>query len=128
MIAAVMAGCVAGSAGCWPFGHRGPTPQQQLYNALNRGDSAQASQIWLGMSDDDRAKWIRGEGFAMQAPSDELKKQIAQHYRQGAVSSDTPGTIVVPNPAAGGAGLQQLRALSAPQTPPVSTLPANGSE
>src|SRR5579885_949683 len=46
----------------------------------------------------------------------------------GAVGSDTPGTIVVPNPAAGGAGLQQLRALSAPQTPPVSTLPANGSE
>ena len=50
-------------SGCWPF-NRTP-PQQEYFNALKIGNSAQASQIWLRMTPDQRAKFRRGEGIRL---------------------------------------------------------------
>src|ERR1700724_3547021 len=48
-------------SGCWPFNR---TPQQEEYfNALKIGSSAQASQIWLHMTPHQRANFGRGEGI-----------------------------------------------------------------
>jgi len=52
--AAVFAIMLAASAGCSLFGS-GETPQQKFLDALNRGNSAQASQIWLTMTPEDLA-------------------------------------------------------------------------
>ncbi len=62
-------------SGCSLFGGA-PTPQQQFLDALNRGNSAQASQIWLGMTPDDRDKFRRGEGMTPAASSDEVTKLL----------------------------------------------------
>lgn len=105
--------CALAIAGCWPFGHR-PTPQQQYLDALNHGHSAEASQLWLNMSPEDRAKWARSEGVSPQVSPGEIKKQVMQHY-QDEVGSEQEGdsgvTQIMP---AGGAGLQNLPSLAAP--------------
>ncbi|MGH7906543.1 MAG: hypothetical protein ACREP6_07920 [Candidatus Binataceae bacterium] len=49
-------------SGCWPFNH-GETPQQDFVQALRHGNSAQASEIWLKMSLEDRLKLQRGQGI-----------------------------------------------------------------
>jgi hypothetical protein len=106
--------CSLALAGCWPFGHSGPTPQQQYLDALNHGHSAEASQIWLNMSAEDRAKWARSEGVAPQVSPDEIKKQVMQHY-QDEVGTEQEGdsgvTQIVP---AGGASLQNLPSIAGP--------------
>jgi hypothetical protein len=40
-----------------------PSPQQQFLEALKRGDSIQASRVWLHMDADDRANLSHGVGF-----------------------------------------------------------------
>ncbi|MHB8381007.1 MAG: hypothetical protein ACYDC3_01525 [Candidatus Binataceae bacterium] len=115
--------CSLAVAGCWPFGHSGPTPQQQYLDALNHGHSAEASQIWLTMSPEDRAKWARSEGVAPQVSPDEIKKQVMQHYQNEAGSEqegDSGVTRIVP---AGGAGLQNLPSMA----PPSNSAPASGT-
>lgn len=116
--------CALALAGCWPFGHSGPTPQQQYLDALNHGHSAEASQLWLNMSPDDREKWARSEGVSPQVSPDEIKKQVMQHYQDEAGSEqegDSGVTQIVP---AGGAGLQNLPSIAAP---PNSAPPAPAS-
>jgi len=116
--------CTLALAGCWPFGHSGPTAQQQYLDALNHGHSAEASQIWLNMSAEDRAKWARSEGVSPQVSPGEIKKQVMQHYQDEAGSEqegDGGVTRIVP---AGGAGLQNLPQLVAPQnSAPSSPVP-----
>ncbi len=112
-VIAVLA-CAFALAGCWPFGHSGPTPQQEYLDALNHGHSAEASQIWLNMSPEDRAKWARSEGVTQQVSPDEIKKRVMQHYQDEAGSEqegDSGVTQIVP---AGGAGLQNLPSIAAP--------------
>ncbi len=116
--------CAFALSGCWPFGHSGPTPQQQYLDALNHGHSAEASQIWLNMSPDDRAKWARSEGVSPQVSPDEIKKQVMQHYQDEAGSEqegDSGVTQIVP---AGGAGLQNLPSIAAPQNSPPPAPPS----
>lgn len=113
----ILAAIAIACAGCSLF--RGPTAQQQLYEALNRGNAAQASQIWLNMSADDRTKWMEGQGFAAGASSADLNKQIAEHYQNETMNPEGgPQKVEVGNPSVGGSGLQQLKSLSAPQAPP----------
>jgi hypothetical protein len=115
--------CAAALTGCWPFAHRGPTPQQQYLDALNHGHSAEASQIWLTMSPEDRQKWARSEGVSPQVSPAEIKKQVMQHY-QDEVGSEQEGDSGVTQIApAGGAGLGNLPSLVAPvnPAPPVSS-------
>lgn len=115
--------CAAAITGCWPFGHRGPTPQQQYLDALNHGHSAEASQLWLTMSPEDRQKWARSEGVSPQVSPAEIKKQVMQHY-QDEVGSEQEGDSGVTQIApAGAAGLGNLPSLVAPvnPAPPVSS-------
>ncbi len=47
--------------------HSAETPQQQFLEALKRGNSAQASQIWLHMSPEQRVMFERGQGLQARA-------------------------------------------------------------
>ena len=107
-------GLILAVSGCSLFGG-GPTPQQQFLDALNRGNSAQASQIWLGMTPDDRDKFRRGEGMTPAVSSDEISKLLNQ---QG-VDSDQGQVMIGPHT---GAGLLDLpaAALAAPAPSPAA--------
>jgi transposase len=71
--------CAAALGGCWSK----TTPQQSFAEALMRGNSMQASQIWLKMSPEDRLKFSRGEGIKPDAAYQEnVKQQVINHYQQ----------------------------------------------
>src|SRR5579872_1304745 len=70
----VLAIILSSASGCSLF-HK-QSPQQQYTEALMRGNSMQASQIWLHMSADDRMKFARGEGVTPDQGS--TKKNIEQ--------------------------------------------------
>ncbi len=106
------------AAGCSLL-HHGQTPQQKFLDALNRGNSAEASQIWLTMTPDDREKFRRGEGLSPAVPPEEAMKMIDE---QGASGDEGPLTIR-PNT---GASLLDLPAAtnesqSGDQQPPMNT-------
>ena len=106
----------AGFSSCSLF-HR-ETPQQKLFDALNRGNAPAANQIWLNMSPEDRVKFSRGEGITPAVPPQQVVKrlsQIAPDDMQGQI------TITPPNP---GGTLLGLPALTAPQ----SDAPQAGSQ
>ncbi|MGH7812962.1 MAG: hypothetical protein ACREQI_03055 [Candidatus Binataceae bacterium] len=94
-------------AGCWPW-HRGPTPQQQFFNAISRGNGAQATQIWLHMSGGERAALVRGEGVKPQISQQAAAQKIMRHEAEQMGASLEPGgeTAEVPEPAP--AGLEEL--------------------
>ncbi len=74
-----LAVCVVALGGCWSK----TTPQQSFAEALMRGNSMQASQIWLRMSPEDRLKFSRGEGIKPDATSQQdVKQGIINHYQQ----------------------------------------------
>ena len=50
-------------------------------DAMNRGNGAQASQIWLNMDAKSRADFAHNEGMQPNTSPDEVKKQIMQHYQ-----------------------------------------------
>jgi hypothetical protein len=116
-VLAPIVGAVAFS-GCWPFGNRGPTPQQQYLDALNHGHSAEASQIWLKMSPEDRQKWARSEGVSPQTSRDEIKQRVIQHYEGEAGSEQEGNSGVTQIAPLGGAGLQNLPTLASPTNNP----------
>ncbi|HEY6395293.1 MAG TPA: hypothetical protein VIX12_07720 [Candidatus Binataceae bacterium] len=97
-----------GMCGCWPFHHKQDTPQQQFMNALNRGNGAEASQIWLQMSPDDRVKFSRSEGMAPQSSPDEIKKRVMEHYAGPADAREGQETIEQVTPEIGHGGLESL--------------------
>ena len=109
--------CAIVLSGCWPFGHSGPTAQQQYLDALNHGHSAEASQIWLNMSPEDRQKWARSEGVSPQVSPDEIKKHVMQHYEAAAGSEQEGNSGVTQIAPVGGAALQNLPSLASPPNP-----------
>jgi hypothetical protein len=92
--------------GFWPF-HRGPSPQEKLYQALSRGNSAEAGLIWTGMSEDDKTLWMQGRGFSPNPSDDDIKDRIAEHYRQFTTAAGGSQTIESPDSYFG--GLEQLQ-------------------
>jgi hypothetical protein len=91
-------------SGCWPF-NRTP-PQQKYFNALKIGNSAEASQIWLHMTPDERAKFGRGENIRPSVSSKDVQQAIDEHY---ADQDDDSSANKQVEPAPGsGAGLQDL--------------------
>jgi hypothetical protein len=105
----------AALSGCWLF-HR-ETPQQKLFDALNRGNGPAATQIWLAMSPEDRLKFNRGEGITPAVPPQEVVKkltQMAPDEMQGEVSIKPPNA---------GATLLDLPALAAPPSGASSSTP-----
>jgi hypothetical protein len=109
--------------------HRGEsTPQQQFLDTLNRGNAAQASQLWLNMSGEDRQKFERGEGIKPNLTPEQTKRLIIQSWEQkqaeeGAQSEEGAQLTV---PQIGNAGLESLPEFvpgSAAQFPDLSPQP-----
>jgi hypothetical protein len=120
-LAAVVCALSTGVCGCWPWHHSGPTPQEQYLHALSRGQSAQASQIWLNMSPQDRINWDTSQGISASASPDQIKSQVMKHYQEqmGGQTGDQNETIENVSPDLGGGGLDQLPKLATPpQSPP----------
>jgi len=80
---------LSAASGCFLFHKK--SPQQEYTEALMRGNSMQASQVWLNMSPEDRMKFARGEGFQ---PGESTKKDVQQmmmnHYENQ--SGEGPST------------------------------------
>lgn len=100
----------AGLGACSWFHH--PTPQQRMFDALNRGNAAEASHIWLSMSQKDRMKFNRGEGLKPAVPPQEVVKKLSEMS-----PDDMEGEITIKPPVAG-ASLLDLPKLAAPQPVP----------
>jgi hypothetical protein len=89
---AALAGVVAGVTGCSLF-HHSASPQQQFMGAVQRGNSAQASQLWLKMSAADRANFAHGIGFKPDTSKADLKAELTRHQRamEAAANADSGG-------------------------------------
>jgi hypothetical protein len=98
----------AGVCACSWFHH--PTPQQQLLDALNRGNGIEANHLWLTMSEKDRMKFTRGEGITPAVPPQQVIKTLTEMS-----PDDMQGQITIKPPAEGGS-LLDLPKLAAPQT------------
>jgi hypothetical protein len=104
---APLAVCAIAFGGCWPF-NRTP-PQQEYFNALKIGNSAQASQIWLQMSPDQRAQFERGEGIRPSTSPKSVQQAIDEHYYSEQNDDGSAPKQVELAPGTGtGAGLQDL--------------------
>ena len=90
LASAGVAAATLGIAGCGLF-HRGETPQEQFTEALERGNSTQASYIWNNMSTQDREKFERGEGLSPKTDPSAIAAQIEQHQEE-----QTPATVEIP--------------------------------
>ncbi len=113
VLAMILMGASAAS-GCSLFHRNQKTPQQKFVDALNRGNSVEASQIWFQMDPDDRNKLRRGEGIKPAVTPEQAIKLMNQAQANES-ESETPITIA---PGVG-AGLLQLPEMAGP--PPVSS-------
>ncbi len=89
--------------------HR-PTPQQKLFDALNRGNAAEASQLWLSMSQKDRIKFNRGEGIKSAVPPEQVVKTLTQMS-----PDEMHGQVTIQGPSGGGS-LLDLPKLAQPKS------------
>lgn len=113
--AALLLALAASPAGCSLFHRNQPTPQQRFLDALNHGNSVEASQVWLKMAPEDRNKLRRGEGLKPAVPPAEAMKMLSQQP-----PGEEEGQITIgPN---GGASLLKLPSLASP--PPSQSAPA----
>lgn len=55
------------------------TPQQKFVEALEHGNSAEAGQIWLGMTPGERADFRRGVGVKPEVSAAQVRSQILRH-------------------------------------------------
>jgi hypothetical protein len=97
--------CAIAFSGCWPF-NRTP-PQQEYFNALKIGNSAQASQLWLQMTPDQRAKFERGEDIRPSVSNKDVQQAIDEHYSEQDEDVSAPKHVEL-SPGSTGAGLQDL--------------------
>ncbi len=102
---APLVACAIALSGCWPF-NRTP-PQQEYFNALKVGNSAQASQLWLQMTPDQRAKFERGEDIRPSVSNKDVQQAIDEHYSEQDDDGAAPKHVDLAPPGAG-AGLQDL--------------------
>ncbi len=98
------AACGLALCGCSMF-HR-TSPQQEYFNALKMGNAAQASQLWLQMSPEQRARFERGEDIRPSISHNAVQQAIDQHYSDQGEDGATSNQVQV-NPDLGG-GLQDL--------------------
>jgi len=119
-------------AGCWPFHSNQETQQQKFMEAMNHGNGAQASQIWLNMDAKSRADFAHSQGMQPNLSPDEVKKQLMQHYIDKMDVNDTGESIEQPTPNVHLGGLESLPEYvgpsgAAPQsvTVPTQNAPSN---
>jgi len=105
-------------AGCW---HR-ETDQQKFMEAMNHGNSAQASQIWLNMDAKSRADFSHSQGMQPILSPDQIKKQVGQHYMDKTGATDSDETIERPTPNVHLGGLESLPEYNAPTGEPPQTV------
>ncbi len=108
---------LSAASGCFLFHKK--SPQQEYTEALMRGNSMQASQVWLNMSPEDRMKFARGEGFQ---PDESTKKDVQQmmmnHYEnQSGEGPSTAEQMEEQMPTPLGASLKDLPAASGSSSP-----------
>lgn len=90
------------------------TPQQQFLEALKRGNSAQASQIWLQMSPEERIKFERGQGLQPAQSPKEMQQEVMRRAMEESAGEPPDESSAAP-PAPGG-GLNDLpHYLNSPQ-------------
>ena len=106
-----IAACAFALAGCWSH----ETQQQKFVDAMNHGNSAQASQIWLHMDASSRADFSHNLGMQPNTSPDDVKKQIMQHYQDEAGKDEDSGkagdsgeTVENPTPNVHLGGLESL--------------------
>ncbi len=97
------------TAGCASIGHSGPPAQQQYFDALKLGNAAQASQIWLRMTPEERMKFERGQDIRPSTSPQEVQRAVVEHYAEHADDEDdsTPKQVEL---GPHGGGLQDLPA------------------
>jgi hypothetical protein len=71
--------------GCSLFHHE--PAQQKFMDALNRGDGAQASQIWLKMSAKDRSNLSHNIGLKPQVDKDDIGRALLKHQQEEAAKN-----------------------------------------
>jgi hypothetical protein len=59
-----------------------PSPPQEFLEALKRGDSMQASRVWLRMDADDRANLSHGVGFKPDLTPGDVQAAILKHEKE----------------------------------------------
>jgi hypothetical protein len=116
-------------AGCWPFHSNQETQQQKFIQALNRGNGAQASQIWLNMDANSRADFSHSQGMQPNLSSDEAQKQVMQHYQDKMGADDSEESIERPTPYLDLGGLESLPGYVGPSgaAPQSVTAPAQNA-
>jgi hypothetical protein len=76
----IMALCAPGCS----FFHHGEPQQQKFMDALNRGNGAEASQLWLTMSATDRANLAHSVGFRPQVDRADIGRGLLKHQQEEA--------------------------------------------
>lgn len=124
-----IAACAIALAGCWPFHSNQETQQQKFIEALNRGNGAQASQIWLNMDANSRADFAHSQGMRPNLSPDEAQKQVMQHNQDKMDADDSQESIERPAPNLHLGGLESLPEYVGPSgAPPQSvTAPAQNA-
>jgi hypothetical protein len=121
-----IAACAIALAGCWHH----ESQQQQFMEAINHGNGAQASQIWLKMDAKSKADFAHSQGMQPNVSQDDLKKQVMQHYMDQQGGGDNGGESVEP-PTAGVhlGGLESLPEFVGPSgaPPQAVTVPAQNA-
>jgi hypothetical protein len=123
MVAAAMI-CLLGlsAQGC-----HGDSSQQQFMNALNRGNGAQASQLWLNMSAKDRSNLSHNVGFKNTVNKGDIEKALLKHQQEEAQkNSDDPDDMMSVGDN-GGADSQQVEVPAIPGGG-LSNLPLFGTQ
>lgn len=72
--------------GCSLF-HHGEPPQQKFLNALNRGNGAEASQVWLTMSAKDRANLSHNVDMKPEVHKGDIERALLKHQREEAAKN-----------------------------------------
>ncbi|MGA7869591.1 MAG: hypothetical protein WCA22_01705 [Candidatus Binatus sp.] len=124
-----MTACAIALAGCW---HQ-ETQQQKFVEAMNHGNSAQASQIWLHMDAKSRQDFAHNQGMQPNMSPDDVKKQVTQHYQDEMGGNEDSGEAVEkPTPNVHLGGLESLPEWVGPSgappqsvTVPAQTAPSN---
>jgi hypothetical protein len=81
-LVAVAAALALAIPACSMLHRREPSRQQQFLEALKRGDSVQASRVWLRMDADDRANLSHGAGFKPDLTPGDVQAAILKHEKE----------------------------------------------
>ncbi len=110
-------------AGCSLVRREQATPQQRFLEALNRGNAAEAVEIWRNMSPEQRAAWSHGQGLGPnpQAAREGVQRQIQRHMAEQAEGAAEETGQELGTPAG---ALPALPALMPSEQPTVPASPA----